>query len=94
MKPIPQRFLNRTAYDALSTVDKVRAYLLLRTTPVPRRVLQQVSQGPFIAQYLTHDIRQGLVKRPRPGWYALTAKGRKLIAQSLPVGVLGMAIPL
>jgi hypothetical protein len=86
------RVLNRPVFDTLSTVDKVRAYLLLRTTPTNPRVLQRVSHGQFITAYLRRDLQDGLVRRTRSGGYLLAKKGRRRYATTLPLGLLGAVI--
>lgn len=86
------RLLDRAIFDTLSISDKIRAYLVLRTTPASRHVLCHISGATEISPHLYQDIKQGRIRRTRPGQFCLTPKGRRYYAISLPIGLLGVLI--
>ena len=92
--PTHHRFLNQKTFATLSIADKLRAYLLLRSTAVPTRTLEQVSGATSDGVYahLSGDIKAGYVKKGRASGYALTNTGRKRLALRLPVGLLGVRV--
>jgi hypothetical protein len=86
------RTLDRTTFATLSISDKIRAYLLLRSTPTHRETLMAVSQASEIAAHLVKDLKERRVRRPRLGWYILTPKGRRYYADQFPPGLLGVRL--
>lgn len=89
---MPTRYLNSPAFHALPAADRLRAYLLLRTTPTRARVLQRLT-GEINMHLMIEGLRYaGWVTRSSAGQYLLTPRGRRMIAESLPAGVLGIGI--
>ena len=77
--PLPRRALDKAAFLALNTTDRLRAYLLFAGAPRSLRTLNRVCRLPGTqqaTQYLQTDRRAKRVRRTGLGLYAITPTGR------------------
>ena len=77
--PLPQRALDKAAFLALNTTNRLRAYLLFAGAPRSLRTLNRVCRLPGTqqaTQYLQTDRRAKRVRRTGLGLYTITRTGR------------------
>jgi len=78
--PLPRRALNKVAFLALNTTNRLRAYLLFAGAPRSLRTLNRVCRLPGTqqaTQYLQTDRRAKRVRRTGLGLYTITPTGRQ-----------------
>ena len=83
------RYIDRTMYQTLGIADRMRAYLVLRSTPTRPKTLAKVSGGTAAGASLGADIQNGYVMRCSLGHYYATKRGRLAFRERLPAALFG-----